>query len=105
MILKSWNKEVCGALNSQIDRFKEEVSKVDSLTDLRPLSTVEIDSRSIALADLWSLLRIRDSQLFQRYRSKRIKDGDTKSSYFHAHVKSRNIKHDILTLKVGEDWI
>lgn len=78
---------------------------MDSLADLRPLSTVEINYRSIALADLWSLLRIRDSQLFQRYRSKWIKEGDTKSSYFHAHVKSMNIKHDILTLKVGEDWV
>lgn len=50
-------------LDSHIDSLKEVVSNVDFLVDLMTLFLEEIETRSRAIANLWSLLRIKDSQL------------------------------------------
>lgn len=65
----------------------------------------EIEIRSKAIADLWSLLRTKDSQFLQRSSSKWLKEDGTNSVYFHASIKSMSIRNTILALKVGEAWI
>lgn len=57
------------------------------------------------IVDLWSLLRIKDSQFFQRSRSKWLRECDYNFGYFHAPVKSRSRRNVILALKVIEVWI
>lgn len=105
VVLKFWNKEVFRNLDSRVDNFKEEVSRVDSFVDLRPLSAGEIENRSGVLVNMWSFLRIKDSQLVQRSRSKWFKEGDSSSDYFHASIKSIIRRNTILAFKVGEVWI
>ncbi|CAL5208786.1 unnamed protein product [Lathyrus oleraceus] len=105
VVMRSWNKEIFGKIDSQIDSQKEEVNKVGSLVDLSTLSAEEIDSRYIVVSSMLSLLRIKCSQLFQKSRSKWLKEGDTNSSYFHSSIKSRSLRNTILELKFGEDWI
>lgn len=86
-ILKSWNIEVFGNLDSQIDRLREECSKIDSLIDDGEISRDEIESRSTALSELFSLLITKDSQLCQRSQSKWLKFSDAKFRFFNAYVK------------------
>lgn len=52
VVLKTWNREVFGKLDSQIISPREEVSKVDSLEVFGTLSREDIDSKSKSLADL-----------------------------------------------------
>lgn len=90
-------------LDSRIYRCKGEVSKVYSLTDLRSLSIKEIESKSRAIVDLWSLLRIKDFQLFQRSTSKLLKERDINFGYLLVSIKSGGRRNDILSLKVGDN--
>lgn len=81
------------------------VNNVDSLTDIKTLSDEGIVLRFEEIIDMWSLLRIKDYQLFQRFRSKWFKEVDTNSRYFHASLKSRGRRKAIVDEKFGEDWI
>lgn len=84
VVLKSWNKYVFGN---------------------RKVYASEVESRSRAIVNLWSLLRIKDSQLVQRSRSKWIKKGDSSLSYFHTSINIISRRNIILPLKVREVWI
>lgn len=92
-------------IDSWIDGLKEVVSDMDSLTNVKVLSGEKIESRSRAIVDMWSLLRITDSQFLQRSRTKWFKDGNSKPGYIHASMKSRGKQNIILDLKVGDGWI
>lgn len=78
---------------------------MDSLVDLTSIYASEIESRSRVIMNLWSLLRIKDSQLVQRSRSKWIKEGDSNLSYFHTSSNIISRRNTILPLKVREVWI
>lgn len=44
----------------------------------------DMEARSRVSVDLWSLLKIKDSHLFQRFKSKWFKKGDINIDFFHA---------------------
>jgi hypothetical protein len=54
-----------------------------------PLTQVENDARSKGFSDLWGLLKCRDSQLFQKSRSRWLKEGDANTGFFHASINRR----------------
>lgn len=64
-----------------------------------------MDSKSKAFVDLWALLRLKDSQLFQRFKSRRLKEGDDNSGFFHDSIKSRSKRNSFLALKVDDNWV
>lgn len=52
------------SLDCLIDNLKKVFNNVDSLVDRANLPIDEIKSRSRMISDLWSLLRIKYSQMF-----------------------------------------
>lgn len=55
----------------------------------------------VTIAKIWSLLRIKDAQVFQRSKSKWLKEASkSKSGFFHAYIKRRSIVNGILAFKV-----
>lgn len=52
VVLKSWNNEVFGNLDTRIDRLKEVVNNIDYLADLRVLSDGEIQTIYKAMANM-----------------------------------------------------
>lgn len=92
-------------LTTQIDRWGEEVSRVDPLADLGVLSAWKIKTKFKAIADTWSLLKIKDSQLIQRSRSKWLKFRDSNLEFYHAFVKSMSRRNAILAMHANEVWI
>lgn len=63
------------------------VRNVDSLADLKILFIEEIETRSRTITNMWYLLRIKDSRLFQSLRSKCLREDNTNFDYFHASSK------------------
>lgn len=60
------------------------------------------DTKSKVIIDLWFIFRTKNSQLFQRSRSKWFKIGDTNLGYFHAFVKRMRRRNINIVHKVGE---
>lgn len=73
---------------------------IDSLAVVGVLSREEIETRSKVISYLWSLLRIKDSQVIQGSISNWLNVGDANFGFFHAFVKNRSRRNIILTLKV-----
>lgn len=69
------------------------------------LSIDEAVVRKEKFSSLWRLLRSKDNLMFQRARSKRLKEGDANSRYFHSCVKSRGARNRIAALRVGNSWV
>ncbi|GAU18658.1 hypothetical protein TSUD_124910 [Trifolium subterraneum] len=88
-----------------IDQVRDVIQDLDLKAETSSLSSVEIDNRHKAFSDLWGLLRCKEINLFQRSKSRWLKEGDANTSYFHASVKSRGRKNAILALKVGDNWV
>lgn len=67
----------------------------------------EIQTYFRSLAKLCSLLRIKVSQLYQRPKSKCLKEGSSNYDFFHALVKSRSMsrRNVVLDLKFGDVWL
>lgn len=63
-----------------------EVRIMDSKYDHGALQHNDIFSRIRALANLWSLLKIKYSQLFGRSETKYFKESVTNTSFFHVCV-------------------
>lgn len=62
-VLKSWNYQVFGTIETHIASLREEVRSLDLRIHEGGLSVEEIDSRKNVTSDIWSLLHIRDAQL------------------------------------------
>lgn len=81
------------------------MGNLDFLADERGLSKEDIRSRSKTIVYLWSLLRIKYSQFFQRSKAKWLKEGNTNIDFFMVLLKIKVQKELAYPLKVGEDWI
>ncbi|PNX96151.1 cysteine-rich receptor-like protein kinase, partial [Trifolium pratense] len=100
--LKAWNKKVYGGLEARIDTLIVDIKDLDLRGELVGLNEHEVSLRKSNFAELWKLLKSKEVVLFQRSRSKWIKEGDANSGYFHGCVKARVRRNTITALKVGE---
>jgi hypothetical protein len=103
--LKGWHSQVFGGLEGRIDAQVDVIRLLDLKTEMGPLSPAELEARFKGFHDLWSLLRVRDSQIFQRSRTKWLREGDGNSGYFHSSIKMRRRMNSILALRVGGRWV
>lgn len=74
------------------------MEELNLLADHNTLSVKEVETRSKAILDLLSLIRVKDSQLPQRSNVGWLKDEDANLGFFHASIKCRNIRNYILPL-------
>lgn len=81
------------------------MSYLDARVEKGDIFVEEVGYRRKASSDLWSLLRTKDFNLFQRSRFKFLKEGDANIGLFHACIKNMNIRNPILTLTIGEYWV
>ncbi|MCH79404.1 LINE-1 reverse transcriptase like [Trifolium medium] len=103
--LKGWNREEFGALEDKIAILIEDINDLDSRSELVGLSNLEIDLRKSKFCNLWKLLKSKEAILFQRSRSKWLREGDANSKYFHSCVNARTKRNAIVALKVGDEWL
>ena len=103
--LKDWHSQAFGKLEGRIDAQVEVLRLLNLRAEGGPLSPVDLEVRFKGFHDLWALLRVRESQLFQQSRSRWLREGDVNSAYFHASIKLRRQRNFILALRVGGRWV
>jgi hypothetical protein len=94
-----------------LSKLKTLKALVDALKilDLKAESEVLLPAKTKAcfkgFHDLWDLLRARESQIFQRFRTRWLREGDVNSGCFYAGIKIRRQRNSILDLRVGDRWV
>lgn len=83
----------------------EDISAANLKGESVGLIVEEALSRKEKFSALWGLLRSKDSLLFQRFKSKWLKEGDVNSRYFHVCVKSMGSLKRVSALRVGDAWV
>jgi hypothetical protein len=104
-VLRKWNKEVYGNVDSKIADLMEGIEVLDLKGESDGLSEVELLLRKTKFSQLWLLLKSKDSLEFQRSRSRWLKEGDANTGFFHACVKSRKRSNTLMALRSGRFWL
>jgi hypothetical protein len=103
--LKVWSKEEFGGMDDRISSLIDEIHDLDVKSEEIGLLGDEVVLRKSKFSNLWNLLKSKEAILFQRSRSKWLREGDANSKYFHGCVKARAKRNSIVALKVGDIWV
>ncbi|KAI5430636.1 hypothetical protein KIW84_035011 [Lathyrus oleraceus] len=99
--LKSWNKEVFGMLDLNVDKAVGELNSLDLMVaDLAEDGLVDSvrRNREVASKEVWDTMFLRDNFLRQKARCNWIRLGDTNSKFFHSVMKGRFRRNNIASL-------
>jgi hypothetical protein len=102
--LKRWNKEVFGDIEFKIGLEIESIKDFDLKAEAGTLSLEDEEAQKHSLACMWKLMRYKERQIFQRSRSRWLREGDTNTNFFHNCVRKRR-RNSIVALKVGDRWV
>jgi hypothetical protein len=104
-ILRNWHKVEFGGMKARIDDLVVDIKDLDVRGELVGLSPMEVDLRKEKFVSLWHLLRNKEAIMFQRSRSRWLKEGDANSKFFHGCVKARSKGNLISAIWVEDRWL
>ncbi|MCH98366.1 transposon TX1 putative protein, partial [Trifolium medium] len=104
-LIRDWHKQEYGGMEARIEELVVEIKDLDTKGELVGLSIQEVESRKEKFGALWNCLKSKEALLFQRSRSKWLKEGDMNSKFFHNSVKARLKSNLVSALRVGDVWL
>lgn len=104
MDLKNWNKEVFGARDSKIEERKLNIFQLDIIDEVLGLDENEIILRNKERALLTMEIKKRDSLLWQKARSKWVREGDANTSFFHKCINKRRKNNEMVGIRINGVW-
>ncbi|CAL0332738.1 unnamed protein product [Lupinus luteus] len=102
--LKVWNKKVFGSLDQELEVISENVLNIDLEGEEVSLSLEKINLRQSLLEEWWKFSKLKDNLLFQKSKCRWLKQGDANTKFFHACIRSRRSRNQILGLSVDGHW-
>ncbi|KAI5423367.1 hypothetical protein KIW84_046364 [Lathyrus oleraceus] len=99
--LKSWNKEVFGMLDLNVEKVVGALNSLDLVVaDLAEDGIVDSlrSNREVAKKEVWNTMLLRDNFLRQKARCNWIRLGDSNSKFFHSVMKGRFRRNNIVSL-------
>ncbi|CAJ2642584.1 unnamed protein product [Trifolium pratense] len=103
-LIRDWHKQEYGGMEARIEELVEEIRDLDTRGELVGLSIQEVESRKEKFGALWNFLKNKETLMFQRSRSKWLKEGDGNTKFFHNSVKARLKLNLVSALRVGDEW-
>ena len=104
-VIRGWSKQEYGHLDTKVASLVVEIENLDVKGEFGVLSCAEVEMRKLKFAEMWKLLKCKDASMFQRSKSKWLKEGDENSKYFYRCVKARDVKNSLKALKVDGGWV
>jgi hypothetical protein len=90
--LRGWARHVSGVLRKEKLRLSTIIDDLETLAEVGPLSTQEIELKNQSNAKIASLLREEELKWYQRSKSQFILEGDSNTRYFHSVANGRHRK-------------
>jgi hypothetical protein len=97
-VIRNWSKEVYGKPDVTKARLVDQIKILDLKSESVGLSGEEVGTRKRLFEELWVVLKSIDASIFQRPRSRSLKEGDSNTKYFHMCTKSRKRVNSIAAL-------
>ncbi|CAI0417866.1 unnamed protein product [Linum tenue] len=88
-LIKVWNKEVFGNINTRIEMVLSKINELDLAGQARPLSGGEINDINGLKIDLSRLLSLQEILWRQKVKEQWLKLGDDNSRYFHVVANNK----------------
>ncbi|KAK2372487.1 hypothetical protein QL285_073613 [Trifolium repens] len=104
-VIKAWSKEVYGKPEEKKNSLVDQINALDLKSVSIDLSLEEVARRKLLFDELWVVLKCIDASIFQRSRSKWLREGDSNTKYFHACVKGRRRTNTISALNTPLGWV
>jgi hypothetical protein len=104
-VLKKWNAEVYGGLEKKVERLTNEIERLDLKREGSDFVESDNVIQNALFVELRHLLHSKDSVIFQRSRSRWLKEGDANTGYFHSCVVTRKRSNTIGALRIGDRWV
>ncbi|GAU47483.1 hypothetical protein TSUD_265550 [Trifolium subterraneum] len=104
-VIRCWNMEVYRKPVDRKRRLVEQIEALDLKSELAGLSGGEVEVRRLLFDELWVVLKSIDASIFQRSRSRWLKEGDVNTKYFHSHIKARGRLNTIYALLTDSGWV
>ncbi|PNX81845.1 cysteine-rich receptor-like protein kinase [Trifolium pratense] len=102
--LRGWNREVFGILDLNIEKTVKELNEVEGLVGSAGANMVLGDKTSIN-KKFWEQLHFKESLIKQKSRMKWVREGDSNTRFFHASLKSRRRRNQLVMIRKGDNWI
>jgi hypothetical protein len=98
--LKVWNKEVFGILDLNIEKTVKDLNDLEDQIANGDCDPNQFNSKEL-VKTFWDQIHSKDSLLRQKARTQWIQEGDTNSRFFHASIKARRRRNQIVSLMKG----
>ncbi|MCH80366.1 LINE-1 reverse transcriptase like, partial [Trifolium medium] len=102
--LRGWNREVFGILDLNIEKTVKELNEVEGLAATDGVNSVLVDKADVN-KKFWDQLHFKESLIKQKSRLKWVSEGDSNTRFFHASIKSRRRRNQLVMLRRGDEWI
>ncbi|PNX95639.1 cysteine-rich receptor-like protein kinase, partial [Trifolium pratense] len=102
--LKVWNREVFGILDLNIYKTVKELNEVEEVL-ANGLNDPITTNPSELVTKFWEQLHFKENLIHQKSRTKWIQEADSNTRYFHACIKGRRRRNQIVFLKKGNSLI
>jgi hypothetical protein len=98
-IIKEWNLVNYGDADTRKKLLIKEILDLDLKSENLGLDDLEVEGRKKLFEELWTLLKNIDALIFQRSRSKWLKEGDSNVRFFHNCINARKRSNRLLSLE------
>jgi hypothetical protein len=99
--LKVWNKEVFGILDLNIEKTVKDLNDLEDQITNGDCDPNQFNSKEL-VKTFRDQIHSKDSLLRQKARTQWIQEGDTNSRFFHASIKARRRRNQIVSLIKGD---
>ncbi|MCI26265.1 LINE-1 reverse transcriptase like, partial [Trifolium medium] len=104
-VVKDWSRRTYGEAEEKKKSLINEIMVLDLKSESMGLVEGEVVARKKLFDDLWKTLKSIDAMIFQRSRSKWLKECDSNSRYFHNCIKARKRRNNVVALRSINGWV
>ncbi|KAL8543023.1 hypothetical protein ACS0TY_003775 [Phlomoides rotata] len=103
--LKVWSRGTFGSLQHKIEAQREDIERLDRFDEVFGLEEEEVIERNKIRVELKRNMIWNENFLFQKAKSKWLKEGEVNSKLFHGWINNRIKVNGLEWLLVNDSWV